>query len=272
MNKELCIVQANCQADMLTGLLNACPQFNRRYQLRRYTNFLHETVPEQELARCSVFIYQHLGEKWGKLASNVLLQQLNKEALYLKLPNMLFKGYWPFWTNSSPSEFGDFFLDKLIGMGLGKAEILHVYLNTELTTKFDFKAMFEESVQIERAKEEGALVKTVDFVLEQYREQPLFLTINHPGPALLKKVAQAVFAALELEWTKEIEAALYNPYPEFELPIHPQVAAFHGLEFAGPTTQYNVFGKQKDFKTYASNYIDSQLLTMQPLSAYLHMV
>lgn len=272
MNKDLCIVQANCQADMLTDLLQACPQFNSRYELRRYTNFLHEAVPEEELARCGVFIYQHLGEKWGKLASGELLQQLSSSALCLKLPNMLFKGYWPFWTNKSPSEFGDFFLDKLIGMGLGKAEILHVYLNTELSAKFDLKAMFDESVQIERVKEEGALVKSVDFVLEHYREEPLFLTVNHPGPRLLEKVAQAVFAALELRWTKELEAALQNPYPEFELPIHPQVAAFHDLKFAGQATHYNVFGKQKNFETYASNYIDSQLLNMQPLSAYLHMV
>lgn len=81
-------------------------------------------------------------------------------------------------------------------MGLGKAEILHVYLNTELSAKFDLKAMFDESVQIERVKEEGALVKSVDFVLEHYREEPLFLTVNHPGPRLLEKVAQAVSAAL----------------------------------------------------------------------------
>ncbi len=272
MNQELCLIQANCQADALINLLQSRSDFTCRYRLRAYTNFLKEPVPEKELAECSIFIYQHLGAKWGELASAVLLKNLNPKAKQIKIPNMLFKGYWPFWTNHSPSEFGDFFLDKLIAMGLNKGEILHVYLSMKLAEKFDLQKMFQESIEIERTKEVGCIVNTVDFVLEHYRRDWLFCTINHPRRILLALVAKAIFQELELTWNEAEMLALPSPYPEFDLPIHPQVAKFHNLRFISENTVYNVFGKKKSFQEYVSNYIDSQLMNLRPLSAYLHLV
>ena len=272
MNKELCIIQANCQVDGLVKLLFQNKDFNQRFVLRRYTNFMHEAVPYQELSCCSVFIYQHLGSKWNEQSSDCLLKQINPKAKVLKIPNMMFKGYWPFWTNQSPSEFGDFFLDKLIAMGLNKSEIMHIYLHGELGRKYDLLAMFEESIGIEREKEQGCLVQTVDLVLEEFKQQQIFYTINHPSPRLLALVGEAVFKELDLAVPKNFYQQYPDLYPELQLPVHPQLAKIHNLKFVGEQVRYNVYGKMKTFAEYTSNYIDSQLLDMKPFTSYLQLV
>lgn len=271
-NKQLCLIQANCQADALQGLLMSSAAFNADFELRRYTNFLNEQVPDQELARCSCFIYQHLGPKWDTMASKRLLPKVNPNAKIIQIPNMLFKGYWPFWTSNSPSEFGDEFLDKLIAMQLSKPEIMHIYLHGNINKKFDLTDIFEKSIAIEREKEKNAIIKTVDYALENFKTKQLFYTINHPSTKLLAMVAKAIYYELGLELPPGFSDNFPNPYPELTMPIHPQVAAFHGISFANEHTKYNIFGKQKTFAEYVSNYIDSQLLNLTPLTAYLHMI
>lgn len=274
MNKELCIIHANCQADPMLGLLLGHEPFRERFAVEKYTNYQQEKIDPARLAACGVFMYQHLGDKWGEHASTHLLNLVNPKAEVLRLPNMLFKGYWPFWTSHSPSDFGDFFLDKLIDMGLGKKEILHLYLHSDLSRKFDLQAMFEESVAIERNKEKGCVVNYVELILRHFRQERMFSTINHPRGRLVRHMTQGVLAALGLPGLPEpkikFSAGDEDPYPDFAQPIHPQVAAFHGLSFAGPDTRYEVFGKQKTFAEYVNNYIDCRLHGLESFVCYLH--
>ncbi|ABB39756.1 hypothetical protein Dde_2962 [Oleidesulfovibrio alaskensis G20] len=273
MRKELCIIHANCQGDPLARLLLSCDAFARRFEVRKYTNFQREQIPDRELESCRLFLFQHLGEKWAEQASAHLLHRLGPAAEVLRLPNMLFKGYWPLWTSRSPSEFGDVYLDHLIDMGLEKKEILYVYLHTDLTAKYDLDAMLRESLAVERAKEEETVVRTVDLVESLWRGELLFNTINHPGRRLLLHVAGGVLRALGFsQLSADVCAGFADPYPEFILPVHPQVAAFHGLAFGGEDWQYPVFGRQKTFARYAEHYVDCRLLGLESLSAYLHLV
>lgn len=270
MDKELCVIQANCQADGLVRLLSENKDLNSRFSLRRYTNFLHESVPHEELASCTAFIYQHLGEKWAEISSINLLKQVNPRAKLLQISNMMFKGYRPFWTNRGPSEFGDSFLDQLIAMKLNKPELIHIYLNGNLEKKFDLRSMFKESLEIERQKKVDCIVQTVDHVPERFREEQVFYLINHPDMVLLGVVAKKIFREPELPLPNNFEVP--DLYPELTIPIHPQLAKIHGLKLVDENTKYNVFGKMKTCAEYTSIYIDSQILNMQPLTAYLHLV
>ena len=87
-------------------------------------------------------------------------------------------------------------------------------------------------------------------------------------------MTQGVLATLGLPGLPKMTSQNYirfgDPYPEFALPIHPQVAAFHGLAFAGPDTRYEVFGKQKTFEQYINNYIDCRVHGLDPFVVYLH--
>lgn len=273
MPKELCIIHANCQGDPLRALLMLHPQFGSRYEVVKYTNYLRETIPPVQLESCSLFLYQPLGEQWDDLASRALLERVNPRATCLPIPNMLFKGYWPFWTNRSSMDFGDSFLDHLVDMGLEMREVLHVCLRTDVTAKFDLAAMFAESVAHERRKEAGCPVQTVDLVLEHFCSERLFNTINHPNRRLVLHVAQGILAALGFAPLPAVLAGAFaDPYPEFELPIHPQVAAFHGLGFGGAGAQFNVFGTMRTYEEYAALYVHCRMHGIHDFAGFLHLV
>ncbi|WP_353115077.1 WcbI family polysaccharide biosynthesis putative acetyltransferase [Nitratidesulfovibrio sp.] len=301
-HRSLCLIHANCQGDPLAKLLAASPQFAARYEIRRYTNYLRERVAPAELSGCGLFLYQHLGEKWDDHASDRLLSMVNPAARVLRLPNMLFTGYWPFWTNKSPMDFGDAFLDRLVSMGLGMAEILHVYLHGDIAAKYDLDAMLRASLDVERDKERGAgaepgmvggdggsragrggsavpevipavVAPTVELVEALWKQERLFATINHPNRRLVLHVAEGVLAALGMDpLPPAVREGFTDPYPEFELPIHPQVAAHHGLAFGGPDATYNIYGRRMTFEEYVRRYADCRLRGIDNFIGYLQLV
>ena len=279
MSRESCLIHANCQGVPLARLLLASPDFAARFAVQLFTNYTGEPVPQGALDGCRLLLYQNIGEKWGEVSSERLVARLPASASAWQIPNCLFKGYWPFWTNGARMDFGDSLLEHLVDMGLDAREILHMYLHTDLTKKADFAALLEESLRIEEAKEQAAVVRTVPFVRAFWREERLFSTINHPSPRLLRHVADGVLAALGYpplrdEAVGDMRAYLCDPDPDavFELPMHPQVAAFHGLAFGGPDERYRVFGHEMSFARYAACYVDCRLRGIESFLGYLQCV
>jgi len=282
MHKKLCLLHANCQGKELAVLLQASAAFANCYRLVLRTNYTREPVSAQELAECGAFLYQYLDDTWEELSSRALLSslgQLAPSALALQIPNLFFKGYWPFWTAHGPIDFSDTLLNRLIDEGAPKAAILKLYLHSDITKFIDLKAALDETIAIERQKEVHSCVKYVDYLLRLWKQRTLFLTVNHPGPELLVHVAQGILDALGLLPLTEQELArpgLHTDFPsytDFELPVHPQVAAFHGLKFGGPQHTYAVFTRRMTFEQYISRYIDCRLSGMDAdFLGYLQLV
>ncbi len=273
---ELCILHANCQGEPLAALLAASPDFARRWRVRHYTNYTREAIPGEALQTATLFLYQHLGAEWDDFASNALLARLPSSCAALCLPNMFFKGYWPFWTADSAMPFGDTLLDKLIDAGAGKPEILRVYLHGPVEKMADFDGIVGETLARERQKEQecGCVAPTADLVAARWREERLFQTVNHPGETLLLHVADGILARLGLPALPgDVRKNFRAEYEGFELPIHPKVAAHHGLPFAGDATAYPVFGRSMTFIQYISRYIDCRLNGMESdFLGYLQLV
>ena len=263
MSKALCLIHANCQGDELETLLLASSAFARAYDIERYTNYTREDVPEESLSRCSLFLYQQLGSEWSQLSSGYLLSRLPSSAVSLCIPNLFFNGYWPLWTSESPIAYGDSLLNRLIDESASKPAILNIYLNKDLRSFVDMQAVFEQSLAKERAKEQGAKIRVLDRVLEYWQERPLFHTVNHPGRELMLHIAQSVLRELDFPELKQKELSalpeLFPSYAEFDLPIHPQVAKFHGLRWVRDGHVYNIFGRSMTFEQYISRYIDCRL-------------
>ena len=272
--RERCVLHANCQGEPLAALLALSPEFSTRWQVTHYTNYTREPVPEHALRDATLFLYQHLGPEWGDISSDALLARGNPKALAICIPNMFFKGYWPFWTNKSPMDFADTLLDKLIDAGAGKPEILRVYRYGKIEIMADLSGIVATSLAVEEAKEERCAVKTAAFVAENWRRMRLFQTVNHPDVPLLLHAVQQLLAYLGLPClSEEVTAPFAYPYEGFALPIHPRVAAAHGLPFAHEGTEYPVFGRMMTFDQYISRYIDCRLNHMdKEFLAYLQLV
>ena len=269
MDRKLCIIYANCQGDELERLLKASPAFSRIYRIERYTNYIKELVPSASLQNCALFLYQYMGPAWGEASSDVLSRQLPASAIALRLPNLFFNGCWPLWTNDSPVDFGDKLLDRLIDEGSPKSVILTLYLHKDIRQFVDMRASLEECIEKERAKERDAFTRMLPLVLRRWKTSMLYHTVNHPGAYLLRHLAREVLAALNLPPPTRMNVEnvpgdahrlglreTFPSYADFDLPIHPQVAAFHGLQFAPAGRSYAVFGRRLTFEQYISRYID----------------
>lgn len=276
--KRLCLIHANCQGAPLKRLLLASPGFAAQWTVRHVVNHTREALPDELLAACDLFLYQDIGEKWGELASARLLAKLPACSTALAIPNCFFLGYWPFWTNKCAMDFGDSVLEALAGRGLDHAEILHLYLHTDTPFRVvDPARVLEESVAVERAKEAGCVVSTVDFILERWQHEPLFSTVNHPGPLLLRHIACGILAALALPPLPDLlclpQVSCDPDFQlRFELPIHPGVAARQGLAFTRAETRYQVFNKWLTFAEYAACYVDCRLHGAENFLAYLRAI
>jgi len=273
MNRELCLIHANCQGDALYALLAATPAFTRCFEIRKYTNYLKETIPQQDFDRCRLFLYQHLGERWEDLASDALLARLHPVACRIQIPNLLFKGYWPLWTNKSTMNYGDILLDLLASKGYSEAEALHIYLRGRLAQKYNLDALLDESLFRERQKEQGAVIALTGFIEENWRTRQLFRTPNHPDGILLLAIADAVLESLELGRVLPSLRSSFTPeYPDFELPIHPQAGIHFGLPFAGADRLYSIYGRPMSFARYAACYVHCLSRRLGNFEAFLHIV
>ena len=270
MDRELCIVHANCQGEPLIARLNCCPEFRERYECRLYTNYIREPIPDQALAQCSLFLYQHLDAAWEELASEALLAKLPETARSLCIPNMFFKGYWPTWSGKAGFDYRCELLDSYIDTGLPPEEAVLVYIHTDMGARFDLTSMVADTLKQERERESHTPIKYVDLIKRTYRDIKLFNTINHPGPLLMDHAAKGVLAELGLPAPEEAAlVALGDPFPEFEEPINPKVADFFGWDFAGPDTKYEIYGRKMTFTRWVSNYVFARQAGVKDFIAFL---
>ncbi len=256
-NKKLCVVHANCQSGPLLELLRLSPDFSRFWEVRLYTNYLREDIPDEALEQCELFLYQYLGNKWDNLSSKTLLGKLGPKCTPICLPNMFFKGYWPFWTHISPIDFGDTLLDRFIDAGADKAAIIKLYYHSNIEKYADFNAIARACICKEHEKDKLSPIKTAALLEEYWQSEMLFYTCNHPGKRLLLHTACELFKLLGLTPLSARDEAEFIPeYADFELPIHPQVAAALKLGFISEGQTFNVFGRSLSFIQYISRYID----------------
>ncbi len=276
MHRPLCILHANCQGEELSALLNASRAFSAEWRLRHYTNYTREPIPDEALAECGLFLYQQLGAQWGELASASLISRLPASAATLCVPNMMFRGYWPFWNDPPPIVFGDKLLDRFIDEGADKSVILRLYLHGDLGKYVDLDEALTHTLKVEERRESAAFMQVTDIITERWRDEPLFLTANHPGFRLLKAVAGGILRHLGLPPLGAEEIAGLESFPsyaDFELPIHPQVAEHHRLSFIGPKHQYLVYGRRMTYEQYISRYIDCRMNKMdEDFMGYLQAV
>lgn len=282
MQRKTCILHANCQGTPLARLLMYSPQFRGEYNLIHFVNHTKEDVPPDTLASASLLLFQELGEKWGVLCSREVVRLLPKTATALRIPNMMCHAYWPFWTSKSSMNFGDELLDDWVDKGLSLAEIAHLYAQPRIVLASGVEARVAKSFEIEHGKEQAhkngtmlpQVIETASFVEANYKEQPLFTTINHPGTALLVMTANAILQALAmpaLPHPLPLAPQTLSCDPLFYQPIAPAVAKILGIHFVYESTTYPVYGKQLTFKQYLACYVDCRQQGL-PFLPYLQQI
>lgn len=261
MPSALCLLHANCQGDALRPLLENSPAFNRLFQIRQYTNYTRQSIAEADLEHCKLFLHQRLAPRWGALSTEQLLPRLSPSCTVVEIPNLFFKGYWPFWTNRIRSiDFADSLLEHLLEQGLAPEETLHLYLRGDPALLGNVSAVAEDSLAREEAKEADSPLGCARLLRERWRDEQLFITVNHPGKTLLFHVADRLLRLLGLGGLPDHARRAYvHPQEDFWLPIHPALGPLLGLPFAERERRYPVFAARLTHQEYTSCYLACRL-------------
>lgn len=257
MGKKLCLIHANCQGDALKQLLEASPDFADKFEIRHLRNYRGEAPEQRLLDGTAIFLAQYLTEKWGEISTAEVLRRLPPAARAIVIPNCFFKGYWPFWENKNQViEFQDSLLEELLARGLETQPLLHLYLKADPSLTGDVEKIAFDSLRREKEKEAHTPIKYVHLIEDRWRDQQLFLTINHPAPLLLVHIAQEILRMLGLAPIPDSFARNYiSPHNEFWLPIHPAIGKRLALKFASRERRYPCFGADLTFEEYLRVYL-----------------
>jgi hypothetical protein len=271
--KPVLLVYANCQGESLAELFVLHPAVAADYTVRYHPNYTGLAVPEPDIRAAHLCLYQWLDPaRWGRLSSDDLLAALPRGCRSLCLPNLLFKGYWPFWAHRPGFDYPDILLDKLLAMGLSDREILHLYLYADVSRFHDLPRIFAASLAQERDKEKRWDIRVVDLIEARFRSEWLFATHNHPRKTLLLYVARQALDLLSLPPLPDAVAADFpEPFAEFELPIHPQVAALRKLAFLPENPTFAVYGTRLNLTGYVACYLDCRRRNVGDFIGYLRL-
>lgn len=257
MRKELLIIHANCQGEILRQLLQSHQQISDAYECLLVTNYIREPVPLDELSRCSVFLYQYLGKNWGDLASEMLLGHLNKKCAAICIPSYYWPVYWPLQQHAGHYVLRDRLLEELWARNLTREEFVYLATSPGLLKSYDICGIVEKSLAHEQAKEARTSFPYLDRILAGHEKHPLFYTFNHPGEEIMLFTANEILDRLGLERLRRDEIpALETYYTALELPVHPGAAEAFNLSWAGPDTRYAVYGQQATYAQFAWLYAE----------------
>ncbi|MCR5563210.1 MAG: hypothetical protein K6F46_07565 [Desulfovibrio sp.] len=257
MAKALCILHANCQGEALLPLLENSPTFHPRFRIARYTNYTRDHIPQDVLKKAALFLYQNLGDEWGDISSRRLLAALPRGCTAIRIPNLFFKGYWPTWTNRIRDiDFADTLVESLLARNLSPKEILYLATREEGALLGDVAKIAEDSLRQEEAKEKGCDIACAPILREYWRQEQLFLTVNHPGPRLLFHIADSLLSLLGLAPLPDAVKQTYvHPEGYFWLPLYPALGRLLRLPFATEQRRYPIFANEMTHKDYITCYI-----------------
>lgn len=271
--KSSCLIYGNCQGTGLAAHLKLSPEFTRRFEIRLSSNWAENTFPLDELERCDLFLYQPTAARQGIPSTAELAGRLKPTATALSFPYMYFKGFWPFHarscdTNTGPCfprerhYYADTVLDRLAGTDLPVERIKRVYLALDFQGEFEIRAMLEDTLSRQRAKEAGTDVTTCDLLERSYQDLWLFWTVRHPtGPLYLHSANQVL---RRLGWPRLPGSALHRAervyLTDYQHPIHPAIASLLGLRFITPATRYNLWGDLFSYEDYLEDYVVNRRL------------
>lgn len=277
VQQKTLLVYGNCQAEALFNLMQKDALVSSLFRVLYYPSFeapggTRVPLSPDDLSRCALFFSQHDPEPFP------YADQLPENCLIVHFPSVDFNLLWPFNCINPYNKpefpqfpwgrfpYGDRVILECVKSGMAAGDILEYYLTGWEQYKPDLKrlARLEEGRLISR--DGHCEVQMAQWVLERFRRERLFWTVNHPTQMLLCEVLQGLFRA-----AAGLEPALQNAdirktsqvyFPAGEqlsianIPIHPALAEELQLEWYDPGQTFKVFGEVYSYEEYFREMIE----------------
>jgi hypothetical protein len=245
------VIYGNCQADAATTIFNRHPSFRERFRAIFYPSYDHPTIKPEDIspadvAACAVLLEQH------DPVGFPLRQLLPAGIRVVTFPSLDFNLLWPltcpnpFDTRTAGRNYGIFpYGDRVIltcvKRGMNADDILQYYLRGWDDYKVDLGRLTSIETARIAQRDEHCDVQFGSLVLERFRVERLFWTVNHPAAPLLAQMTTKLLAAAfpgepwaqcdDMFETIVGNFSPYGPLGSIDVPIHPDVADYLGLSW-----------------------------------------
>ncbi|HEY5411448.1 MAG TPA: WcbI family polysaccharide biosynthesis putative acetyltransferase [Caulobacteraceae bacterium] len=258
------IVAGNCQASFLYRALKESPELDERYEIIYFRNFRKGDQSElslDDLSRCAILLEQ-IAHKAPELPSK---HRLADDARVITFPILWMNSLWPTAIKDprnepterhpgGPYPYGDRIVLSLLDQGLTPDQVAQRYLEFDLGEMVDIERFHEINVDKARILDERADVKLGAYVTQNFRASRLFVTQNHPTMTMLRYIADAIFAALEIDPPESDLAQAAGGMQHVHMPVHPVVADHFKLDWYDPEMIYRYFDEQLKLPEFIRRY------------------
>lgn len=223
--KKLALIYGNCQTEIIANMLEYNVEFNRQYVLLRVPQihlYRNEEQIEQIFYKSNImqkmdlFIYQRVNENnrfHSKLGTENILKQFNNNIKSLAIHNIYFDGYFPqydanderYFRNLNKKDFPytDGIVDLMIKEKKSSDEIVTLISSEDLLSEKEVKEKCEQSISNLREREKIVDVPIVDYIEENYCNEQLFYTYNHPKNIVIYEYVKRLLKCLGIEKNDE---------------------------------------------------------------------
>ncbi|MGC8524974.1 MAG: WcbI family polysaccharide biosynthesis putative acetyltransferase [Acidibrevibacterium sp.] len=140
-----------------------------------------------------------------------------------------------------PAQLGDAYLNRLIRENVPAEDAAARYLDLDINQKVRLDRRLEMNLALQKQRDEKTGFEVASLMERHFREEPIFLTPDHPNRRIFLHVVERCFEQLGVPSpliTRLPHVIRRSFFPQEALPVHPRLAAHFGLAWANEATRY----------------------------------
>ncbi len=154
-----------------------------------------------------------------------------------------------------PADFGDIFLDTMMGEGVSEDEAIRRYLALDIAAEAGLNDLLDTTLHALATLDARSGFDLASFVASEFRQQNLFATTERLRLPLFRHIAGCVFSRMGVERLRA-EALMEAPFTPGAMPIHPGVLRHFGMAAPLPDHRYPVLDEGTfSFEQYCRRYL-----------------
>ena len=243
--RKIIYIHGNCQTLAFQDIMAELPEIRKNFLV--ISNSVHNIdlnhldYALSSIVRADYFICQPVKSGYrgtNKLSTEYLKSLLKDSCQVVSFPNIFFEGYFPeqltFSINTLNSTYHDYNLLQLYLKSYSIEHIAQIINSGNFYQKQEVFHNFKSSLEeIQRRESEYDLdIKVSEIILEKYKHEKLFYTINHPSRTMLLHVLKEILQKLELE--VDLPEQGCDPINMAQFPLYPSVYNILECNFDNP--------------------------------------
>lgn len=275
------LLYGNCQTMYLGRLLGGLDDLNDDYRFVVAFNHAQPgderapAVADEDLEDVALVVRQY-ERRTDNPAWLAIEERLPANCPVVRFPSFLLRSPWPFecleprerhdpmYPSWKRYPNGDLIGLQIAETGLTGPLAVAAYMDLSEREMPDLQQRLQEDTDLMRLYDAHCDVKLTDYVLENFRQQPIFWTYNHVSAPAMRELARRVLDQVRpviggraARAERCLDAAMdFDGVGGHQVPVHPLVAEALGLSWCPPGRRYQWATQQWAYHEYIERYID----------------